>query len=220
MAGNKTVHVVTLSDRPALARATQGVLKAYCERQGYALTIKDASLDASRHIAWSKIRLLQDVMRSCEADFYVWMDDDIVVTDPAKDILDFVEEFGFDSAAGKSVMVSGDTQALLNAGMLILKPSALGLLEAIWDMPNKRRKMKKFLTAPNWEQDCFIEYVRSCKPCQVMIVPYKRLQAFEREGYNDTPDQRWRPGDFCAHVSGMPLDSRLKCLQRVLERIF
>lgn len=216
----KTVHIVTVSDRPVLASTTQNLLAQYCKRHGYALTIKHESLDESRHISWSKIRLLQQVMSSHQADYYVWIDDDIVITDADKDILEFVTEFQFEDT-DKSIMVSGDTQALLNAGLMILKPSALDLLSVIWEMPDKISKMKRFIKEANWEQECFIEYVRSCgaEHCEVLIVPYKRLQAFEREGYNDTPDQLWSPGDFCAHVSGMQLEKRLRCLRRVLDRM-
>lgn len=218
----KSVHLVTLSDRPQLSSITQKVLKEYCNRHGYGLSVYMTTLDNTRHIAWSKVKALLDVMAAHNADYYVWVDDDILITRPEIAITEFVEEFCFGALENKSIMVSADTLVLLNTGLIILKPRAVTLLQLVWDMPTvKSETLRESLHRANWEQDCVIDYVLSKEKegendHEVLIVPYKRLQAFARTGYDDPKDAQWDPSVFSAHVTGMPLQGRLDCLRKVM----
>ena len=47
------------------------------------------------------------------------------------------------------------------------------------------------------------------------ILPHTVLQSFARD-YDVPEELRWRPGHFSAHLTGMPLDRRLRMLEQVL----
>ena len=82
--GETAPRIVVLSisiGRPWLANITQPRLRAYCTFHGYQLRLATGSFDATRHISWSRIPFLQQVMASEPTfDLYVWIDDDIYIS--------------------------------------------------------------------------------------------------------------------------------------------
>ena len=74
-------YVVSNSDRPVLSSRIYEHLRAYCASHGYALHLGDKNECPDRHISWSKIPLLLDAIEQNQHDYYVWIDDDILITD-------------------------------------------------------------------------------------------------------------------------------------------
>ena len=66
----------------ALARPK---LEAYARRHGYDVAFETELLDASRPASWSKVLLIQRLLRRYRA--VVWIDSDAVIVDPEIDIL-------------------------------------------------------------------------------------------------------------------------------------
>ena len=211
-----SIGFYSISDRPTLSQHTHGRLRTYCDTHGYALTIMNSTLDPSRHQAWSKLLLLRSALRRDEHDLYVWIDDDIYLTKPELRFEDLIAQHPFEH-----ILVSEDVDAAhpMNTGMLVLKATAevdavlrnaylLGVpLNLRWQSP--------------WEQGALTHLFSVSHDAErpdpiFTLVPHTVLQSFHRD--HDVPDEfRWRPGHFAAHMTGMPLERRLLCLQLLRE---
>lgn len=204
---------LTNSDRPTLSTKPYERLRKYCDRWGHGLKIYDHNVDPSRHISWSKIPILFKAFEeSPEYDYYVWIDDDILITNPDIDFAQFLE--GAPSTA--DIIASADIapQWPFNAGFLVVKKQAADLFQLAWslvDMLNAR-------FTPNWEQDAMIFLYFNHEPFhrRIHIIPHKRMQSFYRD-YNVPPELHWTPGDFAAHITGMPMERRLAVLEKLVS---
>lgn len=201
--------VVSISDRPAFSSRIHAVLERYCKRWGYPLRLFHETLDDGRHISWSKIRAIQALLNE-GYDTVVWIDDDIVVTNPDKPLTDFLALMPETSSF--LVSADADPNTPLNAGMMFVRncPTARETLRVIWDLCDSVGTRWR----PNWEQDVFIRY-RHLHPELFTIVPHRTFQSFLRN-YGTPPGLAWQPGDFAAHITGMPLPDRVEYLNQLL----
>ncbi len=203
--------ICSISDRPELSRKTYPALVQYAQKWGYALHIETQTLDETRHIAWSKVLLLQRLLPLY--DVCVWFDDDILITDPEKPLESFITE-GFRTGL-HAFMIAADIlpQTPMNTGIVFARnlPAAFELLKWVWDQCDKIGKRHE----PCWEQDAFNAIWLYWNKSWVDIIPYRRLQAHIRD-WNLPRELFWQPGDFSAHVTGMALDRRLKILDDLL----
>ena len=197
------VHVVSLSDRPSLTDLTWPTLLEFCARHHHSCTLRPRLYDGvDRAASWHKILLLQEVMATDkEAGVVLWVDDDVMITNPGVDILSrlrgFMEDHTTLLAVGEDVL--GER---FNAGVMACKntPDTAALLQRIWDACSPREKH-----TPLWEQTCMQRMV----DLPIKVLPTRVLQSFLRD-YNDPHTIRWQFGDFAAHISGMPLAARLE----------
>ena len=203
----------SLSDRPELSAPMFEKLKEYCSYHNYKCVLEDKVLDDSRAPAWSKILLLQREMKSNEDyDYIIWIDDDILITDKNKKFEEFIEKYSSAQDA-HDIFVSEDALKSypMNTGIIVCKNKneTLKYLEHIWELCEKYPHSKN---AGLWEQDIMTRDYETNK--YVRIIPYKTIQSFYRTGNRD-----WKEGDFSAHITGMPLESRIKMRDEVLNRI-
>ena len=71
-----------------------------------------------------------------------------------------------------------------------------------------------------WEQDVMVHHRRYCSSNDKLIrlIPHNIIQSFYRD--HDLPeDKKWKKGHFSAHITGMPLDRRIKMRNEVLKII-
>lgn len=199
--------ICSISDRPELSSKTYPVLVAYAQKWGYGIHIETRSLDETRHIAWSKVLLLQRLLPLY--DICVWVDDDILITDPDKPLEYFITENFRHGKTG--FMISADVlpQTPMNTGIVFTRniPLSLQILQCVWDMCDKIGKRQE----PCWEQDAFNAIWLYMDKSWVDIVPYRMLQTLIRD-WNLLPELFWQPGDFSAHVTGMGLERRLEIM--------
>jgi hypothetical protein len=205
---------LSVSDREELFGITFPKIKEYANKYNYEFHYATDTLDDSRHISWSKIVfILQQMLSYPYYDLYIWIDDDIYITNDQIDIYNLVKEYNFDSLLfSKDVTPNGS----LNAGMIVIKnnPNTIKLLNKIYDMVEECGT--RF--AHNWEQDAFIKYFNSymINPKEIVIIPHKIIQSFYRN--YDLPDNlRWQKKDFAAHITGMPIETRLKILDYIIK---
>jgi hypothetical protein len=205
---------LSVSDREELFGITFPKIKEYASKYNYEFHYAINTLDDSRHISWSKIVfVLQQMLSYPDYDLYIWIDDDIYITNDQIDIYDLVKEYNFGSLLfSRDVIPTGS----LNAGMIIIKnnPNTIELLNKIYDMVEECGT--RF--AHNWEQDAFIKYFNSymTNPKEIVIIPHKIIQSFYRN--YDLPDNlRWQKKDFAAHITGMCIEDRLEALRHIMN---
>ena len=200
----------SLSDRPELSAPMFEKLKEYCSYHNYKCVLEDKVLDDSRAPAWSKIILLQREMKSNgDYDYIIWIDDDILITDKNKKFEEFIEKYDCDIFVSEDALKSYP----MNTGIIVCKNNkeTLKYLEHIWELCEKYPQYKTGVCL--CEQDVMtIDYETNKK--NIRTIPYKTIQSFYR-----TENKDWKEGDFSAHITGMPLESRIKMRDEVLNRI-
>lgn len=204
------ICLCSLSDRPELSAMTVPSLAAYAQRWGYSLHLASQTLDPTRHIAWSKLLLLQRLLPLY--DICVWFDDDILITNPELPLeLQITENF----RSGKvAFMVAADVlpQTPMNTGVVMVRnlPQAHQRLQYFWDMCDSIGKRHE----PCWEQDAFNGVWLYINKDWVDIAPYRSLQTLVRD-WNLGEELLWSPGDFAAHVTGMDIERRIEIMRRL-----
>jgi len=200
----------SLSDRPEFSGPIYDKLKEYCSYHNYKCVIEDKVLDDSRAPPWSKILLLQREMKNNEDyDYIIWIDDDILITDKNKKFEEFIEKY----SSAHDIFVSEDAMKSypMNTGIIVCKNKneTLKYLEHIWELCEKYPHSKN---GGLWEQDVMTRDYETNK--YVRIIPYRTIQSFYR-----TQNKDWSPTDFSAHFTGMPIETRIKMRDEVIERI-
>ena len=204
------ICICSLSDRPELSSKTYPALTAYAQKWGYDLHLASHTLDATRHIAWSKILLLQRLLPLY--DICVWFDDDILITNSATPLEGFITE---NFRHGKTAfMVSADVlpQTPMNTGVVFVRnlEQAHLRLQLIWNMCDTIGKRQEAC----WEQDAFNALWLYIDNSWVDVLPYRQTQSFVRDR-NLSSELLWRPGDFAAHVTGMSHERRLAIIEQL-----
>lgn len=64
----------------------------YCEKHGYDFIYGTENMDPSRHIYWSKILLMLDVMENSSYKWVVWLDADTLIMNPDIPLEDLIDE--------------------------------------------------------------------------------------------------------------------------------
>lgn len=207
--------IISLSDRACIRDITFPVFKKYCEKNNYDIRLDIQSLDTNRYIAWSKILLLISELKEHKDKFqyYIWIDDDILLTDHDKKIHDIINRYDFEN-----ILVSKDVMdwCPINSGIIVCKYSekTISILENIYILGNSTGTIHKH----NWEQNAVILYYQQfmLSTKEIVTVPHNILQSFYRD-YDITPDNIWKPGHFSAHVTGMGDDKRVLILNHILK---
>ena len=212
--------IVSVSDRIELHSKTFPLMHKYCSKHGYALQLHRALLNTDRHASWSKIPALQVALQDNTFDYVVWMDDDIVITNPDIPLSHFVDKYNFRKAKA-TLLVSADMpnepSTSMNCGILFVKAKStavLPILHAAWTYADACPMTRKGFS---WEQEAFNFMYRYGDREDFCIVPLPNFQAPARFQFNQTLS--WKPGYFSAHLNNGPLPIKLQtfCL---LEKVF
>jgi len=210
---------ISNSDRPDLYRHTFSALEKYCAKHQYKLDLYFENLAPDRHIAWSKILILKNaIVRHVDFELFVWVDDDILITNQTIPFEFFLDKFGFSRTdCSEDMMVSADAQDCtpLNTGIIIVKRSASDFLDQIWAqaviLGNHNQR--------NWEQDALIHLVSKFDQLKsrLLIIPHREIQSFYRN-FLVPLGRHWSCGDFAAHVTGMDLETRIIIIQNLIQQ--
>jgi hypothetical protein len=144
-------------------------------------------------------------------EFYIWIDDDIYITNYSTNIVDIIKLYRFDN-----ILVSKDPvdKWIMNCGLLVINNTkeSINLLHKIYDLVDEcGTRLER-----NWEQDAFIRYYQKyMQPDskEIVTVPYRILQSFYRDNSLSENDF-WKPGDFSAHFTGMEEAKRIEYIKK------
>lgn len=214
MVGN--IVVFSLSDRTDIHQRTWPRLYEYCKKQGYSFVKSEQTLDETRHQSWSKIRMAQMIMTKFpEASMYVWIDDDVFITDTDKRLEDILQ--GFIDNPNAVIAVQQDYyDQLFNLGVMAIKNIGLAnqLLDEIWKSCAEDIKWGVF-----WEQTATTRLWKKNLSLRknLHILQPRSIQSFYRP--TDIDKYKWQEGDFAAHVLGTSNNhQRLSRLDELLGR--
>jgi hypothetical protein len=208
------ICIVSLSDRPPLYTRTFTLMDTYAKQHGYTTRFHTEVLDKDRHPSWSKIPALKLAHQDSEFDYIVWMDDDIVITNPEIPLSHFIEKHNFRKSKA-SLLVSGDLpnepSTFMNCGILFLKVKStvsMSLLDSAWAYGEICPLTKQNFS---WEQEAFNFMYRFGNREDFLIIPLPNFQASAR--FQSNPLYTWKPGYFSAHLNNGPLPIKLMTFQ-------
>ena len=185
-AADETICLISVCDQ-GYAEVADANKRAYCERHGYAYRSYDAPLDASRHIAWSKViaclRLLPD---------YAW----VMWTDADSLIMDAEQSLERWTATDKAIVIcqeENDTFTL-NTGQFLVRncDASRRFLQAWLDRcPEHSASLKTLIDQPHFMK-VYEEHAWAREA--VEICEQREFNSFWHH---------YRAGDFILHFAGM-----------------
>ena len=203
------IAMVTVStpNRVPFAQFTVESFNDYAKKWGYDLHLFFTSLDESRPVQWSKIKAVTDLLKRNEYDWVVWLDDDLIITNPEISFEKTIQEHGqkadlIISSHHEKSSASSD----VNTGLFLVKNTrwSLDFLQRVWDIGNDRYNK---VTGSLWEQDAMQELLATDdykKSSCIKCVPARTIESFmillEKGDKGDYG--LWQPGDFAAHLAG------------------
>jgi hypothetical protein len=207
----------SLSDRPQLSQPMFDTLQDYCNKHDYKCVLENKVLSTERAPAWSKIILLQREMKNNpDIETIVWIDDDILITNKNIKFEDLIKDYPFNN-----VLVSADViWTPINSGIMVCKNNkeTYDYLDTIWELCEQYPEKK---WNGLWEQDIMVKHAQmNCilKPQERMplvVIPHNIIQSFHRD-HTLEPKNKWKPGHFSAHFTGMSLSKRIQYRDEVL----
>jgi hypothetical protein len=207
------ICIVSVSDRSDLYSNTFLLMNRYAHKHGYATRLFTHVLEKDRHPSWSKIPALKLIQKEGNYDYIVWMDDDIVITNPEIPLSHFIDTHNFRKSPA-SILVSADMpnepSTHMNCGILFLKTSndmSTKLLDFAWNYGEMCPITKQNVS---WEQEAFNFAYRFGSREDFLIVPLPNFQAPAR--FQSNPLVSWKPGYFSAHLNNGPLPVKLQTL--------
>jgi Methyltransferase domain/galactosyl transferase GMA12/MNN10 family/Glycosyl transferase family 2 len=195
-----------------LLEITRQSFELYAERHGYDLVIEEQTLDSSRPPQWSKILLLQRLLR--DYDVVVWVDADAIFVDASRDIAEELEPGRFLYFAQHRF---GGMDAA-NTGVLVLRacPEADAFLAGAWERT-------EYIHHPYWEQAAMLALLgyevdpptrtRLVRPSHYM----SGVKLLSSEWNSIVADSARRPR--VKHYAGEPHELRLAGLRQDLEQL-
>ena len=154
----------------------------------------NASLDASRPLAWTKVRALEQIFARARAPaLAAWIDADALIMEAAQ---------SFEAVAGRDVTLAvmgrkyargqADARAMPNTGVLVARntPWTRGFLRAVYEGYPEAWADANFEQAAIhlYAQRRAVDFAR-----HATLVPYERL---------NSPTAAYKPGDFVCHHAG------------------
>lgn len=175
--------------------------KHYCDKHGYDFFVLSESMDTSRPIPWSKIKLLQEILSNKEYKWVFWTDADAVVTNFAYPLEDIIDE-------NYDLIITTDLNGI-NSGHMLLKNSewSAQFLETVYSHT-------ECINHPWWEQMAIILEIQNNPETQkrTKIFPQRVMNSYVPEVMfwcNDPLRTHYQRGDFIVHFASCPKERLL-----------
>lgn len=209
----KKILFVSISDRPILSERIFNQLKKYCSKHNYDYEIIDYSMDKSRHIAWTKILLMKKLMIEKEYDYYIWIDDDIYITNLDITIESIIDKYDFENILISDDPFEGNTYSI-NSGIFICKKNnkVLKYFDDIYKLGDE-------IYCEIWENSAMDHHHKHVDNNFITIIDTNILQSHYRD-WCITPEQLWKKEHFSAHLCGMSLTNRIKYLDSLEDVLY
>jgi hypothetical protein len=233
------------AERETFTRYTFEVLRKYARNNGYDLHLYARFLEpfASKNSigkgaqgAWSKISAVKDVLDDVDHayEWVVWIDDDILLTNLAKQLESFIQACNpqVDLITSRDYTPDFANQ-IMSTGFFLLRRSewSYGLLNRIIEIG-----IREALTNPFMEQNAINEIYQSQGNDfgHIEVLPIRTLQSFSPQSsipaavlaefeqrnpsaiYQNT-NGLWQPGDFSIHMVQMSSAARVACIKEILN---
>lgn len=205
-----SIHVVSLSNREALYSKTFANHRAYYDLHRIKYTQFTQVFEESRHPSWQKIHAILKVMETAKEEYIIWLDDDVLFTNPDESFYTFIDKYGFRLNYMNCMLCEDiDTKStIFNCGVMMFKNTEKSkeILKHIWGLGESLPITKWNLS---WEQEVFNFFYKFTLPIEIHIIPHGTMQSMIRYGSKKLVDKSWKPGDFIIHIS-VSLELRLQ----------
>ena len=187
----------------ALLALTRATFEAYAQRHGYDLVLHTRALDQDRPAAWSKIRLLRQLLS--RYDLLLWVDADAVIVDHEHDIAERLEQDKFFYLVEHQYT----GQQLPNTGVLMVRAcdQADALLSRVWKSTD--------LIYHHWWENAAVMRVLGYEPTLSRLRRPTRLpdgvKLLDRAWNSIPEDPSLEPK--IKHYPGRPVAERLRRMQ-------
>ena len=167
---------------------------AYAGRHGYAHHVYRHGFDPRRPPAWSKLLFTLAAMR--EAEWVVWIDADILITDPSRRLEDFIPA-GCDFLLARHLAPGPHA----NTGFYFVR-------NRFWTRILLRHtySLEGVIHHPMWEQMAFNILLDRHRFHRLQIVPGRTFNSLYQGACEA---DLYRPGDFAIHFAGLPAKAGL-----------
>lgn len=165
----------------------------YCARHGYDFICGDKTLDASRGITWSKILLIQEVMKNKDVKWIFWSDADALIMNTGLLIEDLIDE-------NYNLIINFDHNGY-NSGHFLIR-------NCEWS----RRFLEEVYTHDEfvndndgeWEQGAMLKTLQSDLKYSsaTKTVPQRLMNSFPAL-IGSLLQVTYQPGDFVLHFAGV-----------------
>ena len=182
----------------------------YAARHGYTyVEAGEEFWDRDRPIAWSKVLLWLDFLRTKAADFdYIWASDaDVLITNPALKLEDHVLPL---LPASKSILWNHDACRNLNSGNMIFRCS-----EAAWLIEYFERVWNNYTSEIyhiHWENRAMILEWTNSQDVRNHMESTKEHWRFNAYLGGRKGERIWKQGDFLVHFAGVYDTKRMNVL--------
>ena len=205
LCARESIALVTIStpNRISFSQYTLTSFRQYAEKWGYSFYFYQKPPATSYNIYWAKIRVMMDLLQEGKHDWYVWIDDDIFITNPDISLEQLIHDYGkqahFIIGAHKTCPVLEND---VNTGVFMVKNSewSRNFLQQIWDIGEGKPKnyweqtaVSELMITEKYKNSPYIARVPGRKIQSILTVLYKG-------DFNDYG--QWEPGDFAAHLAG------------------
>lgn len=177
---------------------------AYAERHGYDVDLRDQLLAPERPASWSKVLLVQELLRSYDIVFCI--DADAAIIDPSRDIVDDLR----DDALIGLVAHEYDGQRIPNCGVWVLRRNRTTsrFLAKVW-------RQKQYLDHKWWENAAVLDLLGyRLEPTVELVRPRRmlsRVQFLDRAWNSISMDES--PHPWVRHYPGESQEHRLAHLR-------
>lgn len=163
----------------------------YCESHGYPFHVFTESLDESRPIPWSKIKIIEKLFENPDCEWVFWTDADSLIMNPKIKLNQFIDE--------RYDMITASDFNGINTGQFFIK-------NCKWshDFLARIYAKEQFINHGWWEQMSIMdEFFHNKKDRRhLKILNQRRLNSYAPELY-DNKNIYWHTGDFIIHFAGV-----------------
>lgn len=184
------IAVVTLAAGDAYKEAVAVGIenkRAYCERHGYDFICGEESLDTSRPISWTKVRLIQQVMKNSSYKWIFWTDADSLIMNQAIPLEDLIDDkYNF--------ILSRDMNEV-NCGQFLIKNCLWSedFLKAVYAHTDCIKHIW-------WEQQAIILELKKSKWMnQTKLISQRLINSYPSNLIGLGCRSTYQPGDFIIH---------------------
>lgn len=218
-----TICFVTLStpNRASFAEQVESNQVAYAQRHGYDYFKSDKALCSERPEEWSKIIALSQAMEQTTTEWLLWIDDDIVITNPSISLGTLIEKYG----VGKNIIIAHDAYkdrgVPINNGIFLIRncPWSKSFLDMVWQKGQDWGLLTRGKSLLEQETMTRLRARDSDVQEKMVVIEQKEINSFLRcNYYNDPEDSKWQPGDFAAHATGMSEEHRKKVISGLMNQ--
>lgn len=170
----------------------------YCAKHGYDFVFITESLDTSRPHAWSKIKLIQQILSNYRWVF--WTDADALIMNSEIRLESLIDE-------NYSLIITGDPFSPYCTGHFLLKNCdwSFALLNNIYTRTET-------INHNWWEQKAFVDAVEQDKNLlkEIKVIPQRMMNSFDDRWARHSKDCVYQDGDFIIHFAATRKTGPLK----------